>query len=207
MTGGDLAAFFGLERIINGLLNNGYDLNPRDTYTRTPLSLAAEKGHDAIVKLLLDRSACIESKNYEDNSDYWRLIHNIPYNRTPLSLAAENGHGAVVELLLDKGVDPGFEAKDNVELLLPPTLGELRDGFGHTSLFYAARGGHEAVVRLLLDKGTAIECKDQDGQTPLFHAARNGHHAVVKLLLDKGADLESRTNNSQTPLSVAAQFG
>jgi ankyrin repeat protein len=58
----------------------------RDTHGWTPLSLAASYGHEAIVKLLLEAKADIESRDTE-------------YGRTPLSWAAEYGHEAIVKLL------------------------------------------------------------------------------------------------------------
>ncbi len=57
---------------------------------QTPLSWAAENGHEAVVQQLLAKGADIETK------DTW-------YGRTPLSWAAENGHEAVVQQLLAKG--------------------------------------------------------------------------------------------------------
>ena len=49
------------------------------------------EGHEAVVKLLLEQGAEVESKD-EDG-------------RTPLWRAARNGHEAVVKLLLEKGAD------------------------------------------------------------------------------------------------------
>ncbi|KAH7190083.1 ankyrin repeat-containing domain protein, partial [Fusarium oxysporum] len=57
-------------------------------YGRTPLSWAAGDGHEAIVKLLLEKGANVESKD-EDG-------------RTPLSCAALNGHEAIVKLFQRK---------------------------------------------------------------------------------------------------------
>ena len=50
------------------------------------LLLAAGKGHEAVVKLLLEKGAELETKDKI-------------YGQTPLLWAAENGHEAVVKLL------------------------------------------------------------------------------------------------------------
>ena len=54
-------------------------------------------GHEAIIKLLVEKGANLESKS------------NISY--TSLSLAAHNGHKAIVELLVEKKAN--LESKDN----------------------------------------------------------------------------------------------
>ena len=60
------------------LLDKGADIESKDNYGQTPLSWAAERGHEAVVQLLLDKGADIESKDDD--------------GRTPLSLAAKRGH-------------------------------------------------------------------------------------------------------------------
>ncbi|KAK4223637.1 ankyrin repeat-containing domain protein [Podospora fimiseda] len=181
---------------------------------RFPLVVASYFGHEAVVKLLLDKGADLESKDDR-------------YSQTPLSWAAKNGHEAIVKLLLDKGA--GLESKDKengrtplwwaakngqeavVKLLLDKGADlESKDKEnGRTPLWWAAKNGHEAVVKLLLDNGAGLESKDKEnGRTPLWWAAKNGHEAVVKLLLNKGADLESKDKeNGRTPLSWAANNG
>ncbi|KAH8724299.1 hypothetical protein GQ44DRAFT_750330 [Phaeosphaeriaceae sp. PMI808] len=171
---------------------------PTDLILASYFGLGA--GHEAVVKLLLEKGADLELKDKK-------------YGQTPLSWAVEKGHEAVVKLLLEKGAD--LESKD-------------KDDW--TPLSRAAKGGHEAVVKLLLEKGADLESKDKDGQTPLGWAAEkgheagadlelkdtgdrtplswaagNGHEAVVKLLLEKGADLESKDKDDWTPLSWAAE--
>jgi len=180
MIGVHLAAYFGLREAMTALLKNGNDLDVKDTTGRTPLLWAAKKGHEAMVRLLLEKGAELESKDKI-------------YGQTPLSWAAKNGHEVVVKLLLDKGAE--MESKDTEYDLTP--------------LSWAARYGNEAAVKLLLEKGAEMESKDKlYGQTPLSLAAKNGHEAVVKLLLEKGAELESKdTGYGQTPLSLAARYG
>ena len=45
------------------LLEKGAELESKDEYGRTPLSWAAENGHEAVVKLLLEKGAELESKD------------------------------------------------------------------------------------------------------------------------------------------------
>jgi ankyrin repeat domain-containing protein 50 len=63
------------------------EVNSKDNeYSQTPLSWAAEKGHEAVVKLLLATGkADVDSKDRD--------------GQTPLSWAAQKGHEAVVKLL------------------------------------------------------------------------------------------------------------
>ena len=81
-----LAAYFGLKEATIALLKNGRDPDSKDTDGRTPLSWAAERGHEAVVKLLVARD------DVEADSKGWR-------GSTPLSWAAERGHEAVAKLL------------------------------------------------------------------------------------------------------------
>ncbi|KAH0551181.1 hypothetical protein GP486_007489 [Trichoglossum hirsutum] len=89
MIGIHVAAYFGLAGAMVGLLKNGYNPDLKDSYSRTPLSRAAENGHEAVVKLLLaTEKVDVDSKDSEYSE----------YSRTPLSRAAGNGHEAVVKL-------------------------------------------------------------------------------------------------------------
>jgi ankyrin repeat protein len=166
------------------------DVESRDRRDRTPLLWAVEKGHEALVKLLLEKGANLE---FQDKS-----------GQTPLSLAARKGHEAIVKLLLEKGsnletqdesgqtplswaAEKGHEAV--VELLLEKGADlETQDESSQTPLSLAAEKGHEAVVKLLLEKGADLETQDASSRTPLSLAAEKGHEAVVKLLREKGAN-------------------
>jgi ankyrin repeat protein len=86
------AAELGLTHIVEYHLSNDPSLiNVPETRGRTPLIVAAEKGHKDVVALLLKAGARIGAKNDK--------------NMTPLLFAAQEGHKDVVELLLNKGAN------------------------------------------------------------------------------------------------------
>ncbi|KAI3584162.1 hypothetical protein IWW34DRAFT_800204 [Fusarium oxysporum f. sp. albedinis] len=66
----------------------------RDADGRTPLSWAAERGHEAMVSLLLEKGAAIDS---EDR-----------FGRTPLEFAAERRHEAMVRLLESYAIETKY---------------------------------------------------------------------------------------------------
>jgi ankyrin repeat protein len=155
MNGLHIAAYFGVTELVAVIFQSDeFNLDSKSSYGRTPLSWAAERGHEAVVKWLLSTGKVdVDSKGSS--------------GRTPLSWAAESGHEAVVKLLLDTG-------KVNID---------LKSGYSKTPLSWASEEGHKAVVKLLFDTGRVdFDSKDGDGRTLLLWAAERGHQAVIKLL-------------------------
>jgi len=72
----------------------------------TPLQLAATRGDLAIVRLLVERGARVNSQAY--------------MGHTPLYMAAMHGHAPVVTYLLDQGADPWL-ARNPAACLLSAT--------------------------------------------------------------------------------------
>lgn len=180
MTGVHLAAHFGLT-CITSLIKNGHDADAMDSIGRTPLCLAVGKGHETVVKLLLEKGAEVKARG--------RYM-----SQNPLLLAAKSGHEAIVRLLLEKGAD--VEARRFFVSQTRP-------------LSLAAKNGHEAIVRLLLEKGADVEAKGVliSQMTPLSLAVKNGHEAIIRLLLEKGANVEARDNTGRTLLFQAFENG
>lgn len=133
----------------------------------TPLMIAAEKGHAAVVKVLLDANADPNARGF------WK--------RTPLirSLTKDGGDdrrflfdaktASVVSALLSAGANPNLSDKD-----------------GMTAAHYVASHAGTVVLRLLLSAGADVYATSRFGRTPLHHAQRE----AAGLLLRKINDLD-----------------
>ena len=116
-----------------------FDRNSATLGGQTPLSVASEGGHEAVVKLLLAEHGV-------------ELDHKDSCGRTPLALASARGYQGVVKLLLDTNlVDP-----------------DSRDSKGRASLSLAAQNWQQTVVQqLLLEARVDPASEDTSGLTLL----------------------------------------
>ena len=88
------AAGEGRQRFVYDLITAGVDLEVRAEMmiTRVPfISISIEKGHESVVRILLQLGADVNIRGYGNN--------------TPLMLAAEAGQHKIAKLLISKGPD------------------------------------------------------------------------------------------------------
>jgi len=83
--------------MVKALIENGADVNSRDSSQNTPLHLACENGNLKMVMVLLENGATIDAKNIDKD--------------TPLHFACLNGHTVLAMALIEKGAD--IYATDN----------------------------------------------------------------------------------------------
>uniref|UniRef100_A0A4W6EVD1 BTB (POZ) domain containing 11b n=1 Tax=Lates calcarifer TaxID=8187 RepID=A0A4W6EVD1_LATCA len=155
-------------------------INSMSEQGMTPLMYACVRGDEAMVQMLLDAGADI-------NSEVPNSVHKHPSvfpetrQATPLTFAVLHGHVPVVQLLLD--------AKANVE-------GSLQDGmenYTETPLQLAAAAGNFELVSLLLERGAdpmvgtmyrnGISTAPQGDMNSYSLAAAHGHRNVFRKLL------------------------
>ena len=86
-----VVAYWGLDKFLITLLQEGIDINSQDSYGATALHLAAQRNHTAVVRLLVEKGAKVDMTNNR--------------RETALFRAVRNGHKMIVELLLVKGAN------------------------------------------------------------------------------------------------------
>jgi len=108
-------------------------------------------GHEAVVKLLLEKGADVESKDW--------------YGWTPLWQAAENGHEAVVKLLLEKGTNVELRNGKKERLIFDKLMKRAPCVAGRaTTCWEAHREGDES--QKLLDIVRATNLKSEGSMIP-----------------------------------------
>ncbi|KAK2609803.1 hypothetical protein N8I77_003283 [Diaporthe amygdali] len=179
-------------------------LNWGDVLARTPLMLAVENRREAVIRLLLQRGAHVDSKDCG--------------GKTPLIIAALNGYETIVKLLLERGA--GVDSRDIfgqtslshaaekghevvVKLLLENGADvESRNKEGLTPLSFAVEMEKKAVVSLLLDKGAHRAMYMQLSGYPKHSAAPSrfqpGRTKVWNRRILTGEDPEQKLWGSQS---------
>ena len=189
------AAASGDVREINALLSRGARHDSRDAYARTPLHVAAYRGHRGAMRALAAAGAdpnVLEHDRY-DIVTIAAVANDVPtleaaleigasarnvtsrYDGTALIAAAHLGHVEVVRRLIRAGAP-----LDHVNNLGWTALIEsivLGDG--------GAR--HTETLRALVEAGANVNLADRSGRSPLALARSHGYKGMVELLSRAGA--------------------
>ncbi len=186
-----LAAESGSAEAVKLLIGSGADLRAkkvRGTVEWTALEIAARRGDEAILRLLIGAPGGQEILKKYGGIALWMaasdgrpstvkilasagvgLEGQGPYG-SALTRAAENGHRKAVEVLIGLGADIN--------------AGGYR---GRTALMEAAANGHADIVRDLIGSGAAVNQKGEHHDTAVMVARRTGHTNIVEILEAAGA--------------------
>ncbi|XP_078236856.1 ankyrin repeat domain-containing protein 6 isoform X9 [Pogona vitticeps] len=201
-----IAAYKGQVDNVVQLINKGAKVAVTK-HGRTPLHLAAYKGHLPVVQILLKANCDVD---LQDDGD-----------QTALHRAAVVGNTDIISALIREGCALDRQDKDgntalheaswhgfsqSAKLLVKAGANVLaRNKAGNTSLHLACQNSHSESVRVLLLGGSRADIKNNAGDTALHVAAALNHKKVIKLLLEAGADATVVNNAGQTPLEVARE--
>jgi ankyrin repeat protein len=156
------AAWVGLPELIRHLVGLGHPADEQDNSQRTPISHAADLGHDKAVAVLVECGVNPDT----DSCVGWRPIH----------YAAQANHHKVVKVLLGAGVDP-LTGKTREHP--GRRCGNSKSTVGETAVEYAATAGHTETMLELIP-----HLKKKDLERALHWAAMNSRSGVVAALLE-----------------------
>ena len=173
-----------------------------DNYTA--LHLAAQNGHTAVIKCLLQK-----------NENVW-LLRQKP---EAAYLAAAKGHIAVLPILLSGEIrdlcgctaahravyDHNAEALKRI-ISLRRDLAEIADDAGNLPLHDAANLSRTSVVDYLVEQHPALlDARNKKGETPFHMAcAGSGKLKMLQALIERRKDLiDTRNDNNETPLHTS----
>src|SRR5262249_15747214 len=138
----------------------------------TPLFVAADHGHKAMVELLISQGADVNAT-------------------VKIARGAQGGNvpgGTALHPAGAKGFQAGAEA-----LRAKKAKIEAQDTGGQTPLIIAADNGHAALVAFLLSKGASVNAAGNTGFTALIAAASGGHLDALKQLIAAKASVNAET--------------
>jgi ankyrin repeat protein len=162
----------GILDTVKFLCDHGADVERRPVRSGSaPLMIAASRGRQDIVELLLSRGANINVR-YSDPKGY----HSGDLGDTSLAFAARAGYTSIVDLLLSKGADINSKKWN-----------------GSTALIDALRGGHREVALILIAHNADVNAETSDGNTPLKSALTKKDLQIAQILVDKGADVNAKS--------------
>ena len=157
-----VAAVFGYNENAELFIAEGVDVTAKDDGGDTALHLAASEGGSLeVVKLLVNKSVNVNSKNGEGLNPLHYAVYggrkeiaelliaesaDVNGNNfaPPLGIAASEGHKAIVKLLIAKGADLNAVGPN-----------------GETPLTLVAMNGHKEIAEMLIAEGIDGE---RDGQ-------------------------------------------
>jgi uncharacterized protein len=142
--------------LVKQLIHNGANVDELDSNQDAPLVIAAYKGYDEIVQLLLDAGADLGAVDPGMKA-------------TALHAAAYAGRTGAAKLLIEGGIDINKQGPYN----------------GYTALHDAIWQNNVGIVKLLLAANADLTLQSNDGKTALDFARARGRKEIVALIVGR----------------------
>ena len=163
---------------VKNMIENGTDVNIKDSDGVNPLIWAIWYEHYEIANFLLEKGADINCKDVNDDDiGDWCL---------------EQDQIKRLEFAVEKGLEvhPEKEYDNDTPILL-----------------WACRHNSVKVVKALLEKGADLTATNREYETALHIAVDSNNIEMVKLLVQYGADVNAEAILRTTPLLIAQERG
>ncbi|XP_014208933.1 rabankyrin-5 isoform X2 [Copidosoma floridanum] len=208
-----LCCQWGLEQVVQTLIEHGANVNAKDSEGKTPLHVAIQNHHAQIISLLLchpninlsqrdkkGQSPFASALAVRNNKAAQAILDRLPSaaeqfdnkGRNFLHTAIQKNDMESILFLLSIQVDVNSRVQDVMQI--PP-------------LHLAAVSGNEMLVRSLILAGARVNDTDAHRNTALHAAAKAGHATVVSALLQNGIHFDAVNADGDNVLHVAVREG
>lgn len=168
-----IAVFIQDSEIVEYLINNGSNVNIKDSIGFIPLNFTnIPNSNKDIIDMLLNADSDI---NNTDNNG-WSIIH----------YASQSNNCYLIDNCIKMGVNL-----------------EQKNTDSYTPLHISAIDGNLDIVAKLIDNNVDINSKTNDGKTALILSCINSHIPVIEILLNNSADITIIDNQGKTAWDYA----
>lgn len=183
---------------VKELINNGINVDVRDSYGRTPLQLTESA---EVARFLIEKGADVNAKI--PNCGYTSL-HTIS-NPEVARILIE--HGADVNAKDEWGKTPLHHVKnlDVARILIKNGAQINAHDFvnNSTPLHFVPNDS----IKILIENGADVNAKDIDGDTPLHWATSRNDVNRVLLFIKNGSNVNIKNKEGKSPLKIAKEKG
>ncbi|WP_186321356.1 ankyrin repeat domain-containing protein [Bacillus sp. FJAT-22090] len=180
---------------IKTLIEEGVDINTKDSEGRTAVMIATYNNDVETAKVLIKAGADVSIQDNMQNN--------------PFLYAGAEGYVEILKLTIEADADPAITNRYGGTALIPASehgfidiIKELLtetdidvnhvNNLGWTALMEAIvlNNGDERqqqTIQLLIDHGADVNIPDRNNVTPLQHAREKGFKEIVKILTEAGA--------------------
>ncbi|XP_052802681.1 rabankyrin-5-like isoform X2 [Mya arenaria] len=207
------ACAWGMELVVQALMEAGAEVNTQDIDAKTPVHIAIENQHAVIISLLLSHPGLDLTVRDKNGLTPFAAAMTTRNNKAAQSIlnreprAAEQvdnrGRNFLHIAILNKDIE-------SVLFLISVhanVTSRVQDSKHLAPLHMAVDVGSEIIVRNLLLAGAEVNALTNQKQTSLHIASSKDHSVICTILLENGVDFDALDENHDNALHLAVKSG
>ncbi|XP_025406363.1 rabankyrin-5 isoform X2 [Sipha flava] len=208
-----LCCHWGLQSVVQTLLEHGANVNAWDAEHKTPLHVAIKNQHAGIITLLLCHPSIDLTKR--DRTGLTPFAAALTCRNDKAARSILDKLPAAAEQFDNKGCNFLHMAiqKGDIESVLfllsvnVDVNSRVQNELQTTPLHLAAATGNEMLVRSIILAGARVNDQDTMKRTALHIASETGHAPIVNALLTNNANFDALDCEGQNALHIACREG
>ncbi|XP_031776150.1 rabankyrin-5 isoform X2 [Apis florea] len=208
-----LCCQWGLEQVIQTLIEHDADVNARDVEGKTPIHVAIQNQHSQIISLLLYHPNI--DLNIRDKKGLTPFATALTFRNNKAAQAILERLPKAAEQCDNKGrnfLHTAIQKNDMESILFLMSIqvdvnSRVHDVTQTPPLHLAAISGNEMLVRSLILAGARVNDTDANRNTALHTAAKAGHASIISALLQNNINFDAINADGDNALHVAVREG